>query len=183
MKVPTGISTEESLEAVSEKNPVSIYTLDFAATEKRGEPKSLEMRPLRDDDLRVRRSARHFSKKIFKWRNAAAVAAILAVGATHFVFQFTFQKEISENRRPVETPLVAEENVAREPVAVETKPAEPEFVPPRISIAPPRKNAPVLKPRQAQAESAPVKPQIKKRVPAETEAERLRRVERVLTGV
>jgi hypothetical protein len=122
-------------------------------------------------------------KELFKWRSELAFVAILAIAILHFAFQFSFiRSENSENSRAAEFPVKIEQPL---PQVVEIKPAEIEakkqFETKKItSVKPPKSVVPI---RQQRTEAAPSKPLLKKKVPVESRAARLRRAERILTGV
>jgi hypothetical protein len=186
MNASTENSTEKALEKVSAEKPVSVYSVNFNRvinnfTEKKKKPGFLAKRKENAGAVEVQRP---FSGKVFKWRNAVAVAAILAIGVFHFVFQMSFiRREVSENRPAVEAPPVKSETLKSEPVSV--APVETnlkEFDVKKIDAAlPPRRSVPEI--RQRPADIAPVKPPSKKKEGVETRAERLRRAERILTGI
>lgn len=168
--------TEKALEKVSAEKPVSVYSVNFARVINNfAEKKNIDRRK----DESVENVAQNsLSQKVFKWRNAIAVAAILAIGVFHFAFQMSFiRTEISEYRPVVNVPPVKIEPPRAAPI--ESKPAE--FKAEKIDSVMPEKNLPAVKRRQS--EIAPVKPQPKKKEAVETRAERLRRAERILTGV
>ncbi len=176
MNATTENSTEKALEKVTAEKPLSVYSVNFARVINNfAEKKSIAGRKGRTGAMTVPGS---FSRKIFKWRNAVAVAAILAIGVLHFAFQMSvIRTEVSKTSHAVEVPPVRVEPVRAAPV--EAAPAE--FKPKKINSALPSKNLPAVKKRQA--EIAPVKPQPKKKEAVETRSERLRRAERILTGV
>ena len=106
-----------------------------------------------------------------------AIAAILAVGVLHFVYQLSFiSTETSENRGMAEAPAKIEQ--VRQP-PVEAPPVELEAKKTN-EVTAPKPAAPVQK---LQPQAAPAKTQLKKKEPVETRAERLRRAEKILTGV
>lgn len=176
MNATTENSTEKKLEKVSAEKPLSVYSVNFARVINNfAEKKSIARRKNEAGAMTAQRS---FSKKIFKWRNAVAVAAILAIGVLHFAFQMSvIRTEVSKSGPAIEVPPVRSEPVAAAPV--EAAPAEFEVKKINAALAP--KNVPAVKKRQA--EIAPVKPQPKKKEAVETRGERLRRAERILTGV
>ena len=168
-------STETSLEKVFREKPVSVYNVNFTPvvnnfTEKR----FLAKRKAAPREIVVRKP---LSKKIFNWQNAVAVAAIFAIGILHFTFQVSFiSREVSKNQALVEVPPVKTESV---PVAhIQTTPRE--FEVKKIDAPMLKKSLPMVK---RQPEIAPAKPQPKKKEAFESRAERLRRAEKILTGV
>lgn len=189
MNAETEISTQESLEKSPEQKPVAVYSVNFANAIGNFTEKRL---------VRRRRSAvskaapvkKSLSRKIFNWRNAVPVAAILAIGVLHFAFQMSvIRPEVSENRPVVEVPPVTME--APRALTVEAVPAIADTKKVEASAAP-QKTALRVKPRQAeirqseirQSEIAPSKqPVSRKKETVESRAERLRRAERLLTGI
>jgi hypothetical protein len=168
--------SETSLEKAFREKPVSVYNVNFTPvinnfTEKRFLPK----RKAVSREIVVRKP---FSKKIFKWQNAGAVAAILAIGVLHFTFQMSFiRREVSKNRSLVEVPAVKIEPARVAPL--ETVPDE--FEVNKIDAPMPKKSVLTFKLRQS--EIAPAKTQPKKKEVLESRAGRLRRAEKILTGV
>lgn len=166
-------STEKNLEKVSVEKPVSVYSVSFNEIISDAEREFLieRSKPKKTTTTDNRTS---FSKRIFKWRNAVAMAAILAVGVLHFVFQISFieteKMHIAES--PVKIERVGEQTA-------ETKPVE--FSAKKIEVVMPEKTAPAI--RQRQSEVAPSKPQFKKKDSVEPRAARLRRAEKLLTGI
>lgn len=129
-------------------------------------------------------------KRLFKWRSEIAFVAILVIAAAHLAFQFSIiRSENVENSRAVEFPV----NIAEIPVKIEQihpqtiktesaeieakKKAETKKI---YNVKPPK---PILPVRERRIEIAPFTPQPKKRTPVESRAARLRRAEKILTGV
>ena len=191
MNAETEILTEEKLEKVEEQKPVAVYSVNFAEalgnfTEKRlvRRRKSALGKKSGVEKAVVEKS---LSQKIFNWRNAVPAAAILAIGVLHFAFQISvIRPEVSENRALMEVPpvkaeparaVVPVEAVPAVPAAAETKDAEP--------VAP-QKTAVRTKSRQFEAAPQPApaaKPAVRKKEAVESRAERLRRAEKILTGI
>jgi len=169
---------EKALEQVSDNKPVSVYSVNFArAVRNLGGKRFIVKRPLQPVDLARRNS---LSGRIFNLRNAVLTAAILAVGVLHFAFQMSFiQTEVGKNLPPVKQVPPVKSEPARV-AAVENLPAEVEVK--KADAVLPAKNVRTNKSRLA-VETAPAKPQTKRREAGETRAERLRRAERILTGV
>lgn len=175
MNVVTENSSEKTLEKVADENPISVYSVNFTQIINDAEREYLMKRskttqPARSDN----RSS--LSKRIFKWRNAVAVGAILTVGMLHFVYQLSVIK--TEKLQIAEVPPKVEQVRQQAPLKI-TKPFE--FEAKKTDAVLPPKPAPALK--QRQPETAPAKPQPKKKEAVETRAERLRRAEKILTGV
>ncbi len=117
-----------------------------------------------------------FSKIMSKWQNALAVAAILTVAVLQFVFQISFvQPETVKNLR-VDAPSVKIEQVPQENLEIKSVGFEAK----KINDAMP-KIVPTVK--QRRPEIVPPKPQPKQKNAAEIRAERLRRAEKILTGL
>jgi type IV secretory pathway VirB10-like protein len=117
-------------------------------------------------------------RKLTRRNNTIAGAAILAVIVLHFVSQFIFfpsQKPAPEieamSRQSVE---IKAENEPVAEIEIESEPKKPEIV-----------TMPEKAPPNAQPEIriAPSQTLIRKKEPRESKAERLRRAERLLTGV
>ena len=129
-------------------------------------------------------------KRLFKWRSEIAFVAILVIAAAHLAFQFSIiRSENVENSRALEFPV----NAAEIPVKIEqiqlqtikTESAEIEAEKKTetkkiYNVKPPK---PILPVRERRTEIAPSRPQPKKKTPVESRAARLRRAEKILTGV
>jgi hypothetical protein len=173
MNVSTKDSREKSLEKISTGKPISVYSINFAKVINKFPGKRF-IPGQKNGKLAAQRS---FSRKVFSWRNAAAVTAILAIGVLHFAFQMSIvRNELSENRPVVEVPPVKIEPLGAAPIEAESTEIET-----GKTDAAPSKLARAIK--QRQPEPAPFKPQLKKKEAVETRAARLRRAERLLTGV
>jgi hypothetical protein len=129
-------------------------------------------------------------KKLFNWRSEIAFVAILAIAVLHFAFQFSFiRSENVENSRAVEFPVKAAEfpvKIAQaHPQNVETESAEIESnkITEKKKVYNAKPPKPILPVRERRIEIAPSKPQPKKKTPVESRAARLRRAEKILTGV
>lgn len=185
MNAETEILTEENLEKVEEQKPVAVYSVNFTNAIGNFAEKRL-VRRRNTTILKPVKVEKSLSKKIFNWRNAVPVAAILAIGVLHFAFQMSvIRPEVSENHPVVEVPPVkleparalSSEAVPAAPVAIEPK---------RTETSAPQKTAQRVKPRQLEAApaSAPARqPVMRKKEAVESRAERLRRAERLLTGI
>ena len=183
MEVSTQNSTDKSLEKVSIGKPISVYTANFSKViAKFPRTKSALKRKLPVAKPAAREDS--FSKKVFSWRNVSAAAAILVIGVLHFALQVSFiRSEVTENRPPVEVPPVTVEQPAHAAVpVVETE--EPAIVQPKRTIeSSSPKQARVVRQRQTEFIAPPVKAQPRQREAVESRAVRLRRAERILTGV
>lgn len=125
-----------------------------------------------------------FIEKISEKRRKIIFGGILAVAAVHFAVQFSFIQ--SEKLRSIES-VVEIENLESEDLAAETK--EPdrqftgmkpeEFEARKIKAAAISEKAQPLPRRQTEISQ----PQIKKKIIPETREARLRRAEKILTGV
>jgi hypothetical protein len=175
MAVSTENSTEKSLQQVSENKPISVYSANFTKVINNFAGKRFVPKRRTGADGVV--EPRSFSKKVFSWRNAAAMAAILAIGVFHFVFQMSFiRSEVSENYPLIQVPPVKVEPLRTAPVEAEPS----DFKIKKTAAELPPKPARTVR-QQQQPEPAPLKAQPKKAV--ESRAERLRRAERILTGI
>ena len=115
-------------------------------------------------------------RKALQNTNAIAIAGIFILIVLHFVSQFTIFKVETAQNAPVRAEIVpAPENqqVAEIKVVEETKNLEAVETVERVT--------PVV--AQPKSKPAPVRVSPKKKEPRETRAERLRRAERILTGV
>lgn len=184
MNAETEILTEEKSEQLAEQKPVAVYSINFAeAIGNFAEKRLVRQRKPVAVEKRVEKS---LSRKIFNWRNAVPVGAILAIGVLHFAFQISvIRPEVSENRvidkvQPVSVEqlrAVPVEAVPVVPAVVEKKDAE--------TVAP-QKTAMRVKTRQFEAApeaAAPSKPVVRKKEATESRSERLRRAEKILTGI
>jgi hypothetical protein len=125
-----------------------------------------------------------FLKKISGKRQILIFAAILAVALVHFVVQMSFIQ--SENLRSAESAMRIE-TVKSEEVAAETKPSESrligleaaDFAPRKVKIAAPAERAQPVASRRPEI----VAPPVKRKIVRETREARLRRAEKILTGV
>lgn len=176
MKISGKNSPESSLERVSEKNEISVYSVNFTQVINHHTEKELIGKSFQKDNPEEKASRSMFSHKLFRWQGAIAIAVILTVAALHFTFQFSFiLSEKSENNRADGLPVKIEQ-LHQKPL--EIKPAEVEAKTKDVTTLKP---SPPIK--QSRIKNAPVKPQPKKKNPVETRAERLRRAEKILTGV
>jgi len=179
MEVSTEKSGEKSLEIVAEKKPISVYSVNFTQIVDDAEREFL-MERTRSQKPEKTDERSSLSKKIFHWRNAIGIVAILMVGILHFSFQMSFiELEKGEKRRVAEVAPVRIEPPSA-PVSApsdETKPVEFEATKTNAPLPP----KPAVKSRQA--EILPVRPEPKKKEAVETRAERLRRAEKILTGI
>jgi len=180
MNAAKEIQTEESLEKiVKEKNPVSVYSVSFAPPIISDEEKEFLMSRVPVSKIIKRANQSNLSKAVFNRRNAAIAAAIITIGILHFAFQVSFiNSEISENRPVAEVPPVKTEPASSQIIEIPSNRFETENA---VKSAPVKPAVPVV--RKLQLEPAPIKPQMKKKESFETSAERLRRVEKALTGV
>jgi hypothetical protein len=185
METSTENRTEKSLEKVLEKKPVSVYSVNFAEIINDAEREFLiERATAKKPEKKVVQS--RFSKAVFNWRNGIAVAAILAVGILHFAFQLSFiQLEYSQNQPAGEVApkieQLLEQPVDNKPVEFESKKSDV-VVPEKANAVMPEKAAPQVV-RQRSVEPVPSKPSVKKKEAVDSRAERLRRAERILTGI
>lgn len=177
MSVSTENSSKKSPGKVAAEKPVSVYSVNFARVINNLTGEKMSLKPPKNALEISRKSA--FSKKVFQWRNAVAVAAILAIGVLHFAFQMSFiNREVSKNRPVVEVPPVRIEPARVEPVRVEPSGFEAKKADVRLSTKEPRTII-----RQRAVETAPLKAPPKKKETVETRADRLRRAEKILTGI
>ena len=192
MSSQTENSTEKALEVVNERNQVAVYSVNI--TQSFAEPAE---KPVAAPEKRVEEkpvaARRGFSGRVFKWRNAIAAAAIAVIGVLHFTFQLSFQNEVSENRKPIAPPPVNEpatieplrEIELDRPTATASGAEKPAVAAPRRSVQPAkiRRQEAAAPAPSAPARPVLARPVIRKKDLVETKAERLRRAERLLTGV
>ncbi len=179
MKISTENSSENPLERVAEKEQVSVYSVNFTQVINHNVEKEIILKPIKAEVLEKTNNQVWLSKIIFRRRNAIGIAAILAIGILHFAFQLSVIQ--SEKTQVIESPIKVE-TVLEQPEETkpeETKPAE--FEVKKADIILPPKPAPQIK--QRQVEVSPAKPQFKKKDSVEPKAERLRRAEKILTGI
>jgi len=179
MKTSTENSSENPLERVADKEQVSVYSVSFTQIINPNAEREIVLKPIKAANLEKANNQSRLSKTIFKRRNAIGIVAILAIGVLHFVFQISFiqseKTQVAEN--PVKIETISEQPAEIKPA--EIKPAE--FEVKKADIILPPKPAPQIK--QRQTEIAPAKPQLKKKDSAPTKSERLRRAEKILTGI
>lgn len=123
-------------------------------------------------------------KGLLKRRSEIAFVAILVLAALHFAFQFSFiRSENIENSRVDEVPVKVNETPDKfeqvQERVIENQPTR--FKTKKINNAKPTKNIVMVK--QHQTKIVPSKPLAKKKITVESRAARLRRAERILTGV
>lgn len=191
MSSQTENSTENPLEVVNERNQVAVYSVNITQSFAQTAEKPFA-EPEKAAERRLPAARRGFSGRVFKWRNAIAAAAIAIIGVLHFTFQLSFQNEVSENRKPLAPPPV------NEPATVEPLREVQLDLPATASGAErpaadraSRRGVEPAKARRFEAapaaparpEIAPARPLSRKKEMVETKAERLRRAERILTGV
>lgn len=174
MKTSTENSSENPLERGAEREQVSVYSVNFTQIINHNAEKEIVLKPIKAEVLEKTNNQSRLSGIIFKRRNAIGIAAILAIGILHFAFQISF---IQSEKTPIAENPVKIETVSEQPT--ENKPAE--FEVKKADIILPPKPAPPTKLRQT--EIAPAKPQLKKKDSAPTKSERLRRAEKILTGI
>ncbi len=167
------ISTKKNLEKVSEERPLSAYSASFTPIINDAEREFLMERSKPQKTTKTDKRSL-FSKKIFKWRNAVAIGAILAVGVLHFVFQISFieTEKMHVAELPVKLEQIGEQTSATKPIEFEVK---------KVDVVNLEKTAPANS--QRQSEVAPAKPQFKKKDSVEPRVTRLRRAEKLLTGI
>jgi len=176
MKTSTENSSENPLERVAEREEqVSVYSVNFTQIiNNHNAEKEIVLKPLQAGSLEEKNTQPRLSRTIFKRRNTIGIAAILVVGILHFAFQLsiiqTEKKQVAEN--PVSIEQVHEKTAEIKPV---------EFEATKVDVVLPEKNAPQIK--QRQPEIAPAKMQLKKKEAVDARAERLRRAEKILTGI
>ncbi|HVE59235.1 MAG TPA: hypothetical protein VNB22_20595 [Pyrinomonadaceae bacterium] len=175
MKTSTENSSENPLERAAEKEQISVYSVNFTQiVNNHNAEKEIIVKPLTAESPEERKKRLRLSGTILKRRNTIGIAAILVVGILHFAFQLSVIQ--TEKKQVAENP-VSIEQVREQPA--ETKPGE--FQATKTDVILPEKTAPQIK--QRQPEIAPLKPQLKKKEAIDSRAERLRRAEKILTGI
>ncbi len=140
----------------------------------------------------MKKVVNNISKAISKWQNVFAVAAIVAIAVLHFIIQSNFiQSEKSKNLIVEEVSVKADrirlpnfetEQVRPQTVEIKENTVEPKKINKVISNQP----APQIKQRQNEKTEIVLpktQPQIKKKEVVDPRTERLRRAERILTGI
>jgi len=172
MNISKENSSEKSLEKTSGENPVSVYSVNFTQIVNNNVEKNFILKQTEADDSVEINTKYFFSKRL--WRNAAVIAAILMISVVLFAYQWsvirTEKTEIAES--PVKIEPIREQTVEAIPVEIEAR---------KKDVVMKEKAAPPV--RQRQPEIAPPKPQFKKKDSVETKAARLRRAEKILTGI
>ena len=164
------------METTAQKKSASVYSLSFTQIVNNFAKKE-KVKPLESGEIALTEKRSAFSKDVFRRRNAIAVAAILAIGILHFAFQMSFiQRENKENLRVAAT-VVAPPKVAERNIVI----ASPEFEMNKADDVKLEKSAPAFK--QRRTGNAPPKLSPKKQDSADTNTERLRRAEKILTGI
>jgi anti-sigma-K factor RskA len=197
MENQTENSTEKALEVIAENNSLSVYTVNFTqhisgANESQLLPSAAEKQCAAEAKKRGA-----VSRQLFRWRSAIAISAILAVAVLHFTYQLSFQTIAVENQTaatpvPVAEKTLREETAQNKPVEIEAEIIDEKSLRKRVSLddkkvsldeKPSRDK--VLKVKSRPIENAAVRqaPQNRKRIIVETRAERLRRAEKILTGI
>lgn len=176
MKTSTENSSENPLErAAAEKEQASVYSVNFTQIiNNHNAGKEIVIQPLKAGSLEEKNNQPRLSSTIFKRRNTIGIAAILVIGILHFAFQLSIIQ--TEKKQVAENPVSIEQVREQPPV---TKPVE--FEATKADVVLPEKTAPQIK--QRQPEIAPSKMQLKKKEAVDTRAERLRRAEKILTGI
>lgn len=134
----------------------------------------------------------NISKVISKWQNVFAVAAIIAIAVLHFVIQSNFiqseksknltVEEVSVKTDRIRLPKFETEQVRPQTVQIKENTIEAKKINKVIS------NQPTSQIKQRQNEKTEIvlpkpQPQIKKKEIVDPRTERLRRAERILTGI
>lgn len=174
MKKSSENTSEKLLERVSEENPASVYSVNFTQIIGNDVEKKVAGENLKPEECEKSNNCPAFFGMIFKRRNEMSVAAIFAIGILHFVFQLSFIR--SEKPQLDEAPVKIEQ--VREQT-VETKPIE--FEAKKVNIVLPEKTVPTV--RRRQPEIVPSKTHFRKKDADETRTARLRRAEKILTGI
>jgi hypothetical protein len=179
MKTSTENSSENPLERVAEQEAaeqVSVYSVNFTQIiNNHNAEREIVLKPLESRELEGNNNQPWLSRTIFKRRNTIGIAAILVIGILHFAFQLSFIQ--TEKKQLAENPVKIEQ--VRQP-PVETKPVE--FEATKADAVLPEKTAPQIKQRQSEI-APPVKMQLRKKEAIEPRAARLRRAEKILTGI
>jgi hypothetical protein len=176
MKASTENSSENPLDRVAEKEQVSVYSVNFTQVINNHQAdREIVLKPLKAESSEEKNIQPRLSQTIFRRRNTIGIAAILVIGILHFAFQLSVIQ--TEKKQVAEAPASIEQ--VREQPAVETKPAA--FEATKADIVLPVKTAPQI--RQRQPEIAPSKMQLKKKEALDPRAVRLRRAEKILTGI
>ena len=163
---PEAVTTPESRNGSADR----VYSSQDQSIDKE---KKFKFRKFNKSEQSFARFTNSFVKKPIQSRLMIIGAGILAVSALHFIWQISLIQ--SEDLQIAEIPVKAEQ--------LERKifDNEPDYkTENENSVKPPKVVPPTEPPR---AEIKPSRTFLKKKAPLETRAERLRRVERALTGV
>jgi hypothetical protein len=162
----------QSSEKVSDNKNVAVYSVSFS--DRKNAKEKFNTVSSSENQQSASRSETSTARNWQKSRSMIAGASILAILVAHFVWQFYFVRK--ENLQIAgATGKVAEtdKQIVETQTEYETKNQE-------IGV-PPKIKAPIVE--SPQAEIKPSQTFLKKKVPVETKAERLRRVEKALTGI
>jgi hypothetical protein len=125
-------------------------------------------------------------KIISRWQNVLVIFGIIAVAVLHAVIQTYFIQSETEKNLIVEEvsvkagKIVLPQTEKAEPIAQQSVETEPkEFEPKKIHKIVETKSTPQIKQRRDEI----AQPKPKKKEAVETRSERLRRAERILTGI
>jgi serine/threonine protein kinase len=169
-KVSPPIQTSET---VTDRKNVAVYSVNFS--EKKSAEEKFKNVSSVEDDQSASRNKTSTARKWQRSRSAIAGASILAILVAHFVWQFYFVRK--ENLQIAEAPSKVVEEAEKQIVE-----AQPQYEAKNQENAEqPKIKAPVVE--SPQSEIKPSQTVLKKKAPVETRAERLRRVEKALTGI
>jgi serine/threonine protein kinase len=170
-------SSENSIvspfEAISGNKKVAVYSANFSPNQYKIREKKSDLTEIAATGRNVSAIKTSFLRNSQKSLSAVLGAAIFTILVSHFVWQFYFIR--SENPQIVATTAKTQPVDRQVP---ETKP-EPKAENREYVKPPPT----VLPDKTPPFEAKPSQTVLKKKAPVETRAERLRRVEKALTGI
>lgn len=170
---PSDNTTVLPSETVFGNKDAAVYSASFSQNEYKIREKKSDLTEISANGLNAAPTKVAFLKNSQKRLSAGLGAAIIAILVSHFVWQFYFIQ--SENLQVVATPAKSE------PVEKQIVESKPELKAKNQEIVKPP--PPVLPNKSPQFEATPSQTVLKKKAPVETRAERLRRVEKALTGI
>lgn len=163
-----------SPETASNDKNIAVYSVNFSPGKNQNRSRKSGSNPISANEQTAAQNKNFFLQNSGKSRLTIVGAGILALLLLHFVWQISLIQ--SENPRVVEMPI--QTGQSEKQIVAEI---EPEYeAKNRDIVKPPKIVAPVEPPL---TEIKPSQTVFRKKAPVETRAERLRRVEKALTGI
>lgn len=177
--VSTGSLTAVPAETVSENKDVAVYSVNFSQKENKIRERKSNLNRIAPSERKVSPTEKSFLRKPQQKRFTVTGAGILAIIILHFAWQFSFIQ--SENLQNAEMSARSEQS-ERQIVEI-----EPEYEAKNRNFANPVSLPKIILPAEPLPEVKPLQtvsqPVLKKKTPLESRSERLRRVEKALTGI